>query len=42
MSMFGNIVYKDGEVIDSSWIKWFHWGGCQMRRDLKENDKENN
>ncbi len=23
--MFDNVVYKAGEVIDNSWIKWFHW-----------------
>jgi hypothetical protein len=26
MNIFSNIVYKDGELIDNSWIKWFHWG----------------
>lgn len=26
MSIFDDIVYKDGEIIDNSWIKWSHWG----------------
>ena len=26
MDIFGDIVYRDGEIIDNSWIKWTHWG----------------
>lgn len=26
MGIFDDIVYKDGEVVDNSWIKWLHWG----------------
>ena len=26
MGIFDNFVYKDGEIIDDSWVKWFHWG----------------
>lgn len=26
MGIFDNFVYKDGEIVDNSWVKWFHWG----------------
>ena len=26
MSLFENFVYKDGEIVDNSWVKWFHFG----------------
>lgn len=26
MGIFDNFVYKDGEIIDNSFVKWFHWG----------------
>ena len=26
MGIFSNIVYKDGEIVDNSWIKWIHFG----------------
>ena len=26
MGIFDNFIYKDGESIDNSWVKWFHWG----------------
>ena len=26
MGIFSNIVYKDGEIVDNSWIKWMHFG----------------
>ena len=26
MGIFNNFVYKDGEIVDNSWVKWFHWG----------------
>ena len=25
MGIFDHIVYKDGKIIDNSWVKWFHW-----------------
>ena len=26
MRIFDNFVYKDGEIVDNNWVKWFHWG----------------
>ena len=26
MGIFNNFAYKDGEIIDNNWVKWFHWG----------------
>ena len=26
MSLFENFVYKNGEIVDNSWVKWFHFG----------------
>lgn len=26
MGIFDNFIYKDGEIIDNNWVKWFHWG----------------
>lgn len=26
MSLFEDFVYKDGEIVDNSWVKWFHFG----------------
>ncbi len=26
MGIFDNFVYKDGEIVDNNWVKWFHWG----------------
>jgi hypothetical protein len=26
MGIFDNFVFKDGEIVDNSWVKWFHWG----------------
>ena len=26
MGIFDNFIYKDGEIVDNSWVKWFHWG----------------
>lgn len=34
--MFGSIVYKDGEFIDNSWIKWFHWGVPDEENGVRE------
>ena len=25
MSLFENFVYKNGEIVDNSWVKWFHF-----------------
>ena len=25
MGIFDNFVYKDGEITDNNWVKWFHW-----------------
>lgn len=39
MSIFGNIVYKDGKIVDNSWIKWIHFGVPDeegAERELKE------
>ena len=26
MSLFENFVYKNGEIVDNSWVKWYHFG----------------
>lgn len=26
MGIFDNFVYKNGEIVDNNWVKWFHWG----------------
>ncbi|MBO4939690.1 MAG: hypothetical protein J6D30_01490 [Clostridia bacterium] len=26
MGVFDHFVYKNGEIVDNSWVKWFHWG----------------
>ena len=26
MSLFENFVYKNGEIVDNSWVKWHHFG----------------
>ncbi len=26
MSLFENFVYKNGEIVDNSWVKWCHFG----------------
>ena len=26
MGIFDNFVYKEGKIIDNSFVKWFHWG----------------
>ena len=25
MSLFENFVYKNGEIVDNSWVKWYHF-----------------
>ena len=25
MKIFDNFIFKDGNIIDNGWIKWFHW-----------------
>ena len=26
MGIFDNFIYKDGDIVDNTWVKWFHWG----------------
>ena len=26
MSLFENFVYKNGEIVDNSWVEWYHSG----------------
>ena len=40
MSIFGNIVYKDGEFIDNGWIKWLHWGVPDEEGDERERQRK--
>ena len=41
MGIFDNFIYKDGEIIDNSWVKWFI-GVFQMRKEKNESDNANN
>ena len=40
MDIFGDIVYKDGEIIDNSWIKWIHWGVTDEEGEERERQRK--
>lgn len=40
MDIFGDIVYKDGEIIDNSWIKWIHWGVPDEEGEERERQRK--
>ncbi len=40
MGIFDNFVYKNGEIIDNSWVKWVHWGIPDEEGKKKENGRE--
>ena len=43
MGIFDNFVYKDGEIVDNNWVKWFHWGVPDeegKEREERRNDLE--
>lgn len=41
MGIFDNFIYKDGEIIDNSWVKWFHWGVPDEEGEEREAQRKN-
>lgn len=41
MGIFDNFVYKDGELKDNSWVKWFHWGIPDVEGKERERKRKN-
>lgn len=41
MGIFDNFIYKGGEIIDNSWIKWLHWGIPDREGEQRENARVN-
>ena len=40
MGIFDNFIYKDGEIIDNSWVKWFHWGVPDEEGEERERQRK--
>ena len=40
MGIFDNFVYKNGEIIDNSWVKWVHWGIPDEEGDERERQRK--
>ena len=41
MGIFDNFVYKNGEIIDNSWVKWIHWGIPDEEGKKRERKRKN-
>ncbi len=41
MGTFDNFVYKDGEIVDNGWVKWFHWGVPDEEGKKRERKRKN-
>ena len=40
MSLFENFVYKNGEIVDNSWVKWHHFGVPDEEGSERESMRE--
>ena len=40
MSLFENFVYKNGEIVDNSWVKWFHFSIPDSEGSERESMRE--
>lgn len=38
--MFENFVYKNGEIVDNSWVKWYHFGVPDSEGSERESMRE--
>lgn len=36
MGIFDNVIYKDGKIVDNSWVKWVHWGIPDKEGEARE------
>lgn len=41
MGIFDNFVYKNGEIVDNSWVKWFHLGVPDEEGEERESQRKN-
>ena len=40
MSLFENFVYKNGEIVDNSWVKWYHFSVPDSEGSERESMRE--
>ena len=40
MKIFDDFVYKDGEIVDNSWVKWFHSGVPDEEGEERERQRK--
>lgn len=41
MGIFDNVVYENGQIVDKSWVKWFHWGVPDEEGEKRESIRDN-